>query len=87
MPSEAVPGMPASRTSSAGAGAAGGLHLPGPDCSAAAAAGGGKPRTAPAGSARCSPGAAGCWPPPAADPRHAEEQRTMSDVESNVSII
>jgi len=75
VPWAAGPETPASRTSSAAAGAAGGPRHPVPGCSAAAAAGGGSPRTAPAGSARCSPAAAGCWPLPAAGPVHAGKTR------------
>lgn len=75
MPLAARPVKPASQTSSAAAGAVGGLRLPGPDYSAATAAGGGMLHTTPAGSSHCSPGAGGCWPLPAVDQGHAGERK------------
>lgn len=71
MPSAAEPVRPASQTSSAAVGAAGGLHHPEPDCNAVTAAGGGKPHTTPAGSFHCLLKAGGCWPLPAAGQGHA----------------
>lgn len=94
MPSAAEPARPASRTSSAAVGAAGGLRHPGPDCSAAAGAGGGRLHTTPAGSSHCSPAAAGCWPPPAAGPERAagtdggnQLKKPFSQKESSIKLI
>lgn len=79
-PSAAEPARPASRTCAAVGDAMGDLHHPGPDCSAAAAADGGRLHTTPAGSSHCSPGAAGCWRPPAASRGRAGGARKVDDI-------
>ena len=73
-PWAAGPVTPAAQTSSAAVGGAGGLRPPWHSCSAAKGGSAGLLHTGSADSAQSGPASAGCLPPLAAGPAHAEER-------------